>query len=144
MVFRQIKIILFFALGVISIPMIGQQANSNKQRLPKVSTDSCYIKQQRLRLKNVAFCKCMYIVYPNDSILINDGSLSGYFQTGPYGVNTFTELNDIAKEYIKKANNTYFSFEDYPLGMMKCLNFYNSNELDSIVKNYDNDIIVYD
>jgi hypothetical protein len=117
----------------------GTECNNQKLFNPG---DSVVIKQRQL-LKNVAFCSCISAIYPNDSMLRNDGSLSGYFQTGSYGSNTILKINDAAKNYVKSADIKYNSIESKPLGMMKCLDWYNSKGLDSLVSNFDDDIIYY-
>ncbi|HNX44314.1 MAG TPA: T6SS amidase immunity protein Tai4 family protein [Bacteroidales bacterium] len=96
------------------------------------------LSQERLKLKNFAFCQCLQHVYKNDSVLIIDGSSSGYFETGAYGIDAYNTIDSVANIYSLKV---YKSKEGHPLGIMKCLDFYNSNELDKLIQQFDNDII---
>jgi hypothetical protein len=144
MVFRQIIMISFVACCVMTafVSMTSKKAKECCNRNLLNPGDSVVIRQRQL-LRNVAFCSCISAAYPADSVLRNDGSLSGYFQTGSYGTNTFLAINEAAMKYIKAAKNKYNSIDGQPLGMMKCLDWYNSKELDSLVRNFDNDIIFY-
>lgn len=98
---------------------------------------SAQLSEERLTLKNYAFCKCLQNVYEGDSIFILDGSSSGYFQIGAYNINVYDSIDSIAKIFSLKE---YKSYGNHPLGIMKCLDFYNSKQLELFVKSFDNSI----
>jgi len=93
--------------------------------------------EERLKLKNYAFCKCLQFIYEGDSLFNKDGSSSGYFETGAYNIEVYSMVDSVSKVYSQKV---YKSYGNYFLGIMKCLDFYNSNELKNLVKGFDKDI----
>lgn len=94
-------------------------------------------------LRNYAFCKCLK--HSPDSVALKsflhdkDGSVAGYFEVLPIGYEDFFMLDSLASAkprevfYPSKYNSTFT--------LMKCLDFYNGQELrDSvraIVERYD-------
>ena len=97
--------------------------------------------------KNYAFCKCLKRArFGNltikDSLLSNDGSVSGYLETR-YPIWDYSNaIDSLAYKYSQRF---YPSIPEKPLIIMKCLDFYNSNELsDSIVKFTDESMIYWD
>lgn len=107
-------------------------------------SDSIII-ENRLKLKDYAFCQCLWHTMQEnthikeDSLLltkyfIQDGSASAYFLTSRYSLDTYEAIDSIAEIYSRKI---YKSHEGETLGIMKCLDFYNSYELDRIIKSYD-------
>ena len=95
------------------------------------------LSEERLKLKNYAFCKCLQNVYEGDTLFIQDGSSSGYFETGAYNINVYDSVDSIAKIFSLKV---YKSYGNYSLGIMKCLDFYNSKELDELIRSFDKEI----
>ena len=93
--------------------------------------------EERLKLKNYAFCRCLQLTYEGDSLFNKDGSSSGYFETGAYNIEVYSMVDSVSKVYSQKV---YKSYGNYFLGIMKCLDFYNSNELKNLVKGFDKDI----
>lgn len=85
-----------------------------------------------IKIKNQAFCDCYYEVIKNESFKYKDGS-------------TYVQLIDLKEEYIfgnenyrKMINNwvkkEYKSYDsNNNLYLMKCLDFYNSKELEKFV-----------
>lgn len=95
---------------------------------------------ERLKLKNYAFCECLGFVYKEyDSLWIRDGSTAGYFETSDYAIEVYDTLRSRAEAFSRKV---YKSYNNSPLGLMKCLDFYNSTELDSLLRSLDDEIIV--
>jgi hypothetical protein len=121
-IFKLILIFIFF-----NINCFGQKVSSDK------------IEKERVKLKNYAFCQCLRHVYiDQDSLFLIDGSIGGYFETGAYGLHVYDIIDSVAfifsqKKYLSKDNKC-------KLGLMKCLDFYNSLYLDSLVKKLDNQI----
>jgi len=90
---------------------------------------------ERLKLKNYAFCECLGHVFPGqDSLWIKDGSTAGYRETSHYDIDIYDTVRSRAEEFSKKI---YESYNNSPLGLMKCLDFYNSRELDSLIVSFD-------
>ncbi|MEE0998023.1 MAG: hypothetical protein U0L74_11750 [Paludibacteraceae bacterium] len=97
--------------------------------------------------KNYAFCKCIkYARFGNlpikDPLLSKDGSLAGYWETC-YPISYYSDaIDSLAYKYSQRF---YPSLPEKPLIIMKCLDFYNSKELnDSIVKFTDESKIYWD
>ncbi len=91
-----------------------------------------------VKIKNQAFCDCYYEATKNESVKYKDGS--SYVQI----INLNEEYNFGNEKYRKMINNwvkkEYDSYDPKNnLYLMKCLDFYNSKELeefiDSIRKN---------
>jgi hypothetical protein len=101
--------------------------NINKEQLQK----------ERQNLKNYAFCQCLANVYKDqqDSLFKIDGSISSYFDAGAYGLSVYDTIDSVAKIFSKKIYRSKDNL--YTLGIMKCLDFYNSAILDSLVKSFD-------
>ena len=111
--------------------------------------DSTAIIREHLEdgFKNYAFCTCLYYArFGNltikDTLLSNDGSLAGYWEIH-YTISFYSDaIDSLAYKYSQRF---YPSMEEKPLIIMKCLDFYNSKELnDSIVKFTDESMIYWD
>jgi|WetSurMetagenome_2_1015567.scaffolds.fasta_scaffold443839_1 hypothetical protein len=90
----------------------------------------------RLKLKNYAFCYCLSLVYSEyDSLWIKDGSGGGYFETGAYSIDAYDSVRVAALSFLSRK--IYCSKDGESLGVMKCLDFYNSTELDELVTRLD-------
>lgn len=126
--------LLIMALGCMSY---AQDKNGEKkQRENRDSTLQVFIYKERIKLKNMAFCTCLYKSLPEaDSILIKDGSGAAYVELGAYGIDAYIKVNDYAETY--SAQTQYHSKYNKTLSVMKCLDFYNSPELDSLVRSLD-------
>ena len=97
------------------------------------------LEQERLKLKNAAFCACM----GQGSMLMkkameDDGSVAGYVELSDYGMDAFDAVFKAASVY---ADTVYRSKYDKSLTVMKCLDFYNSSELQKLVEKYDSDLV---
>jgi hypothetical protein len=122
------KLLLILSLGFINIYCSAQ--NITKKQLEK----------ERLNLKNYAFCQCLKHVYENqqDSLFEVDGSISAYVDIGAHYLYVYERIDSIAKVFSQKI---YKSKDNkHKLGMMKCLDFYNSQTLDSLVIQLDHEI----
>jgi hypothetical protein len=96
------------------------------------------IERERLLLKNYAFCCCLAKSYPElDSVWHKDGTGSIYLQASNYYLSAFDSINALAKYYANRTHDDegkiYCGFEGETLRLMKCLHFYNSAALDSLV-----------
>jgi hypothetical protein len=93
---------------------------------------------ERQKLKNAAFCSCLAASLPKtDSTIIKDGSAAGYFETSEYSLLAFESIDSIANVFAQKA---YTSKHSKPLNIMKCLDFYNSIELEKLIQSLDNEL----
>ena len=97
---------------------------------------------ERIRLKNMAFCDCVTYasLSSKDSVLIvNDGSAAGYFELGNYSKEAYGLIDSLAKEYSKIS---YPSKEGRSLIFMKCLDFYNSKQLQNAIIKSDKYLLI--
>ena len=77
---------------------------------------------------------CLNRTYPKIDSITNDGSPAGYFELSAYGIPAFEVLDSLAFAYSKKP---YKSKYNRNFGMMKCLDFYNSKELENAIVELD-------
>jgi hypothetical protein len=89
---------------------------------------------ERIKAKNSAFCSCLNKVYPGYDEKLNDGSAAGYFEMSAYNIEVFEKLDSIASVF---ASKEYKSKYNKNLGIQKCLDFYNSKELETFIKRLD-------
>jgi hypothetical protein len=69
----------------------------------KIQINNQKIAYEKQKLKNVAFCYCLTKSMPSlDSIINQDGSVAGYFETSCYRIDVFQKLDSLAAEYSKK------------------------------------------
>ena len=98
--------------------------------------DSAKVAKERLNLRNSAFCFCMKHCDPaSEPGLISDGSPSAYFQGSAYNLSAFEVVNKAAGDFIRK--NDYKGKHGDNLCIAKCLEFYNSEELEELVHSLD-------
>lgn len=117
--------------GIVCVSVITGCSNKLKQT---TKLKGAAVEAQRLKLKNSAFCSCLNTVYPGLEQNLNDGSAAGYFETSAYGIEAFEIVDSLAgtfaaKELKSKYNRT--------LGIHKCLDFYNSKELEKLIHELD-------
>ena len=130
------------ALGIckscyfISIPFLVLFCNPPTDKYAKQkSLISESLLQERRKLKNLTFCNCLNKSIPEQSdFLIEDGSTSGYFETSAYDLIAIERIDSLAAVFSKKK---YESVGNKTLSIMKCLDFYNSNELAQLVLEMD-------
>jgi hypothetical protein len=86
-----------------------------------------------LALKNIALCSCVNRAVPlSDQQWHNDGSISVYVQLSEVGEKEIDTTMQFVQVYLDTAQ--YYSSTDSNLGLMKCINFYNSKELENFVQ----------
>ncbi len=95
------------------------------------------INNERIKLKNYAFCSCLSKNYPNDSLFIKDGSAAAYFELSAYNIEVFEIIDSLTKLYSTKNLPSKYN---RPLVIMQCLDFYNSNELKKLIIKLDIEI----
>src|SRR6266404_6831138 len=60
------------------------------------------INEERIKLKNYAFCSCLSKSYPNDNLFIKDGSAAAYFELSAYNIEVFEAIDSLTKIYSTK------------------------------------------
>jgi len=114
----------------------GQQ---RKQQRVNIQSN---IEKERLSLKNAAFCGCLDKSFPQkDSIFVNEGSAAGYLELGSYSIEAYNKVMEAGANHAKIK---YSSKYNRDLSIMKCLDFYNSKELDDLVKSLDSELSLDD
>ncbi|GEM_PF-1118497 len=89
--------------------------------------------KQRIKLKNLAFCKCLEYV-DTSYYQINDYSAAGFLQFLAYDEQVTFDLKPFVQNWVAINKKKYVSkTEGSILSKMICLDFYNSNVLDSFV-----------
>jgi hypothetical protein len=117
----------------------AQDKNQTKSQEKKSEGNfQALIEMERIRLKNLAFCNCLQKSLQADSILVADGTAAAYVELGAYGIDAYIKVGEYAESY---ANQTHYNSKNHrSLALMKCLDFYNSLELDSLVRTLDSEI----
>jgi hypothetical protein len=88
------------------------------------------LKEDREKLRKLGLCICLYKSNPNSDFWKNEGSASGYVEMSNIPIDAIRAVEILATEFSKKKLSSY---ADKELTLMKCLDFYHSNELDSLV-----------
>ena len=122
---KNFKVSILFLFGISCTPAL-------KNRL---SRD--ILEEERLKLRNFAFCQCVLQLHKENTLLINDGSSAGYFEKGAYSMEAYETIDCLSALF---SNYVYLSKEGHTLELMKCLDFYNSKELEWIIKSFDKDL----
>ena len=127
-----IKVVLFLIVSVGTLfctSVNGQE--------PKVINKN--IQEQRIRLKNLAFCQCQSKVDSN-TLLLDDASAAGFLAYLAYREEVIENLRSFTTEWINENGKKYKSYSNSPLTNMKCLDYYNSKELENFINKQDNKI----
>jgi hypothetical protein len=124
------------ALTIFFVASFSFASCQNKANI--FSEDQNKIEAERLKLKNVAFCTCLYKSFPQkDSVFANEGSAAAYLELGAHSLDAYNKVMDAATRY---SIIQYQSKYNRDLSIMKCLDFYNSNQLDDLIKSLDSEI----
>lgn len=114
-------------------------APANVESGNKPARDLATLERQRQNLSNYAFCMCLRYAAPGwEQELVEDGSSSAFFEVGTHGLSAYEEVDRAAK---RAAGKEKLSKQGRPLSIMKCLEFYNSRELASLVRAMDKRIL---
>ncbi len=115
---RYLYLTLFF---VVSFSCRGQKINTRKSNL-----------------KKFVLCQCIYNGVPEKSNLLkSDGSAAMYVQIGNYDIEYYEEAVEFVKNYLVKAENRYNSKTKANLTIAKCINLYESKELEEFIENFE-------
>jgi len=119
-------------LCLVSIFLVQQCPGAKTPDTVAVRDSVEFVSKEKKKLKDAAFCLCFkYGGRKYDSLLIKDGSMGGYFETSKYSYKAFDVVDSAARSWSK--NDYKSEYGDVPLTIMKCLDFYRSSELDSLV-----------
>ncbi len=97
------------------------------------STERINITKEKNEWKKLTLCLCLYEYIPlNDSIKRLDGSLAGYIQTNSlFGIDDLDKTRIFVSKYLNSIQIN--SKTNRSLSMMKCIELYESKELDDFV-----------
>ena len=103
------------------------------------SEENARLENARLELRKYAFSGCMHMKYPSFDSLMNDGSSAGYFELSDYNLFAFEKVDSLVQTL---KGQRLASKHNKELGMMSCLNFYESEDLKSFINGLDDYLIV--
>ncbi len=90
---------------------------------------------EKSNFKKYVLCQCMYKGVPiKDSLLRAEGSAGMYVQMGNYEIEHYEKAIGFIDEYLKKAKAKYKSKVNANLTIAKCIDLYESKELDIFIK----------
>lgn len=87
-------------------------------------------------LKNYALCTCIADGFESKEV-IEDAAAGarGYLEFGDLPLDAYTQATLLGRDYLKKE---YKSMTGQKLVLMKCIDLYNSKELNALAKRYEN------
>lgn len=103
-----------------------------------LSNDSLLI-GERLKLKKYALCRCLIDKYPKDSFLLKDGSVEGLFEMGSYGSHAYEAIDSFLQT---KLLVNYKSKNKKNLFLMRCIDIYEDQELELLIRKLDDETSV--
>ncbi len=88
--------------------------------------------------RKIAFCTCIYKATPFTSEMKRqEGTISGYLQKNEdLNIEQLDEVQSYVKRYLENEN--YQSKTNSSLALMKCIDFYESEELKQFISELDN------
>ena len=87
---------------------------------------------EKANLKNYGLCQCLNYQYKtNDSISIQDGSISGYFERGTSSIDNYEKVDSFIKNYNFQSVK---SIDGKSLSTMKCIQVYNSKAFELYIE----------
>jgi hypothetical protein len=123
--------VISFGLMFCVLHTYGQKLNS----MP----DSIIVNLEKQKLKNYAFCACLHRFNSKYDEYLNDGSAAGYFETSNYSITAFEKLDSFVLNFnFRKYESKY----EESLIIMKCLDFYNSEQLENGIKKITKEFII--
>ena len=85
-------------------------------------------------LKNFALSACIAQAYKSDEVVKDSrAAADGYLQLGSFPFEAYEEAASLSKKFLEKK---YLSFTGDELTLMKCIDLFNSKELDRLAKKY--------
>lgn len=117
------KILFFF---VFTFFIVG----CNAQNVDNRSKDD-----EKKMFKKYVLCQCLYKAIPiKDTLLAKEGSAGMYAQMGNYDIEYYEKAIDFVNDYLKNADRKYKSSIDAKLAIAKCIELYESEELDKFIE----------
>lgn len=90
--------------------------------------------------KKFILCQCLYNGIPiRNELLRAEGSAGMYVQKGSYDVEYYEKAIDFIKDYLGKSKSKYKSKTGANLTIAKCIDLYESEELEDFIKSLTND-----
>lgn len=87
-------------------------------------------------LKNYALCTCIADGFESSEVIKDSAAgARGYHEFGDLPLEAHTEATLLGRKFLEKE---YKSITGEKLILMKCIDFYNSKELDELAKKYQN------
>lgn len=84
--------------------------------------------------KNYALSTCVADGYKAPEVIGDAAAAArGYLEQGGYPLEAHTEATLLGRSFLKKS---YKSMSGEPLSLMKCIDFYHSEELDALAQKY--------
>lgn len=116
------KYLLFIILSFILLSCNAQEKNE-------------IVDVEKSNFKKYVLCQCIYKGVPiKDALLRTEGSSAMYVQMGNYDIEHYEKAVDFVYEYLKKAKEKYKSKVNANLTIAKCIDLYESKELDDFIK----------
>jgi len=86
--------------------------------------------------KNYALSTCIADGYKSDEVIKDSSAAArGYLELGSLPLEAHTKATLLGRKYLQKE---YKSISGEPLTLMKCIDFYHSEDLDRLAKKYRN------
>ncbi|WP_223148953.1 T6SS amidase immunity protein Tai4 family protein [Aquimarina sp. RZ0] len=99
----------------------------------KQSTSNNY--QEIKDFKKYVLFQCLYKGIPvKDSLLRAEGSAAMYVQKGSYDIEYYEKAVDFINDYLIRSEDKYNSKTGANLTMIKCIDLYESEELNEFIK----------
>lgn len=119
-------------IKLIFVILILITINSCNGQVDKVKNN----KEEIVKVKKYILCNCLYETFlEKEKIREQEGSSSHYFQISKLSLEVFTYSLDFLKNYLKKTEKKYINFyEKSNIGMVRCIDLYESKELDEFIK----------
>ena len=115
--------------------------SAKKPVILNMNSDSSNLQQSEL-LKEHAFCQCLHYGFKNKEVLNNDISLSFYKESLLYSNLVQSKIDSVAESFANSIlPSSHMDYLGKRATCFSCMEFLKSNDLDSIVKSSDADII---
>jgi hypothetical protein len=116
---RKISVVLAF----LAAPMVAVQAADARVQYSPAQY-----------LKNFALSQCIADGYKSEEVAKDSLAVAGgYLELGSFPIEAYEEAASLGKKFLAKD---YPSKSDAKLTLMKCIDFFHSNELEQVAKKY--------
>ncbi|MGN6398343.1 MAG: hypothetical protein ACTHMI_22415 [Mucilaginibacter sp.] len=132
-----------FGIGTFLILISAIACNAGKGNKP-VNTGSDTVTQNKRKwLKQYALCSCIKYSFKSDTAIANDLSFSIYREISDYGyLAVYSGIDSLAKHAALAIKPSPIADYNHKKALLNgCINFYESTQLDSVVKALDTAIL---